>query len=262
MSQIDAERLTVLPSSAEPCGNPCGNQAGAGVAMARGRHLLTARTVSTLKEPGRYSDGDGLYLLIRDRGNGIERLWTFRYKRGARGETREKTLSLGPARDVTLLTAREIAGRCRSLLADGKDPRDALVAVGRIPTFEEMADDLIAALEPSFTNPKHRAQWRMTLGEAYCGRIRSKPVNEVSTEDVLAILKPAWLSKPETASRVRGRIERVLDMARVLRHREGENPARWRGHLDHLLPLFELQMGVKPRWALETRSSISRSCRV
>lgn len=204
--------------------------------MARGRHLLTARTVATLKEPGRYADGDGLYLMIRDRGNGPERLWLFRYRRGGRGEARETALSIGPARNVTLATARDQARRCREALAAGQDPREVLLRTDVVPTFGEMADDLIEAIAPSFTNPKHIAQWKMTLGDTYCARIRCKPVDEITTEDVLGVLKPIWLDKAETASRVRGRIERVLNRAKVLKHRAGENPALWRGHLDQLLP--------------------------
>ena len=93
----------------------------------------------------------------------------------------------------------------------------------------------MASLENGWRNPKHRAQWKMTLS-VYAAPLRDMPVDKISTEDVLAVLKPLWTTKPETASRLRGRIERVLDAARVRGLRQGENPARWRGHLDHLLP--------------------------
>jgi integrase len=98
-----------------------------------------------------------------------------------------------------------------------------------------MADEVVSSLETAWRNPKHREQWRMTLTR-YCEPIRSIPVDLVTTEHVLDILKPIWGKVPETASRLRGRIEKVLDAARAKGHRTGENPARWRGHLDHLLP--------------------------
>ena len=98
-----------------------------------------------------------------------------------------------------------------------------------------MADEVVAALSPGFRNQKHRAQWKSTLA-TYAAPLRNMPVDTVSTDDVLSVLKPIWTEKPETASRVRGRIEKVLDAAKAKGFRAGENPARWRGHLDHLLP--------------------------
>ena len=203
--------------------------------MPRGRHLLTAKTAASLKEPGRYADGDGLYLHIRQRGS-LERLWVFIYKRGERGAEKATTISLGPARNVTLAAAREKAAICRKALEANQDPRAALAPLGGVPTFGSMADDLVASISKGFLNKHHIAQWKMTLGDSYCKSIRSKPVDKIQTEDVLAVLKPIWLAKPETASRIRGRIERVLDSAKVLGFRTGENPASWRGHLAHLLP--------------------------
>src|SRR6202011_3073861 len=99
----------------------------------------------------------------------------------------------------------------------------------------ECADQLIAAMGPSWRNKKHAAQWEMTLRD-YAAPLRRLLVEKVTTDDVLSVLKPLWHSKPETASRVRGRIERVLDAAKAQGLRTGENPARWRGHLDQLLP--------------------------
>jgi integrase len=98
-----------------------------------------------------------------------------------------------------------------------------------------MGDEVRDSLSAGFRNEKHKAQWRMTL-ETYAAPLRGRPVDTITTDDVLAVLKPIWLEKPETASRLRGRIEKVLDAAKAKGHREGENPARWRGHLDHLLP--------------------------
>jgi integrase len=103
------------------------------------------------------------------------------------------------------------------------------------PTFGQIADDLIAKKQAESRNLKHKYQWEQTLGPAYCGAIRDVPVDEIGVEHVLEVLKAVWQSKPETASRLRGRIEQVLDAAKVQKHRTGENPARWRGHLEHLL---------------------------
>nr|QQZ48873.1 tyrosine-type recombinase/integrase [Phenylobacterium glaciei] len=104
-----------------------------------------------------------------------------------------------------------------------------------VPTFGEVADEFLASLSPQWRNEKHRAQWAMTL-KTYAKPLRPLPVDRVDTPAVLEVLQSIWLAKPETASRLRGRIERVLDAAKAKGFRIGENPARWRGHLDHLLP--------------------------
>ena len=205
--------------------------------MARGLNRLTARFAATTIEEGRHSDGGGLYLLVRQRSDTIERIWLFRYKRGGRSGAKESAVSLGPLRDVPLATARDLARACREALAKGEDPQ---AAVGRLtsrgPTFGVVADAFMDDLIPSFTNDKTGADWRRTLGDEYCGSLRKRPVDEVSTADVLEVLKPIWLLKPVSASRTRERIERVLDSARAAGQRSGENPARWKGHLKHLLP--------------------------
>ncbi len=103
------------------------------------------------------------------------------------------------------------------------------------PTFGEMADSVREALSAGFRSEKHKAQWKNTLA-TYAASLRDKPVDTVGTDDVLAVLTPIWTKKAETASRLRGRIEKVLDAAKAKGFREGENPARWRGHMDHLLP--------------------------
>lgn len=230
-----ADCVSVFPVvSTKPA--PVGVPVGEPDDMARGINLLTARKVATVSEPGRYADGGGLYLIVRDRGKGPEKIWLFRYKRGTRGRVTETAVSIGPARIVTLAAARAAAERARAALAAGNDPKPAIKPSLGVPTFAALADDLIDALEPGFGNEKHIEQWRMTLGDTYCRSIRSKPVDEIGTADILAVLKPIWQTKPETASRVRGRIERVLDSAKVQGHRSGENPARWRNHLSLLLP--------------------------
>ncbi len=240
ISQIPAQSEPVKRTLSLPSALSWGDQWGSlpfeqGSLMGRGLHILTARAVATLTSVGRHADGGGLYLHVRDRSGRVERLWVFRYKRGERGLEAEKTLSLGPARDVSLADARTLASRCRAALARGANPRDEIAKGGGVPSFGEVADALIAALEPGFKSAKHAAQWRMTLGDTYCRKLRPIPVNQVRTEEVLAVLKPVWQAKPETASRIRGRIERVLDSATAQKLRVGDNPARWRGHLNHLL---------------------------
>lgn len=105
-----------------------------------------------------------------------------------------------------------------------------------MPTFGEFADGYVAEIAVGFSNPKHRAQWSMTLGDANCASIRGKPIDEVSTDHVVIILRPIWLTRSETASRLRGRIEQALSAAKARGLRSGDNPALWRGHLDVLLP--------------------------
>ncbi len=193
---------------------------------------LSARAVATITEPGRRSDGEGLYLNVTSSGG---RSWLFIWKRD--GKRRE--MGLGSAGSVTLARARELASTCRAQVAAGLDPieiRDAAEkAKSGTPTFGAIADALIAAKEVEWRNAKHRAQWKMTL-QHYAAPLRSRPVDQINTANVLAVLKPLWLQKPETASRLRGRIEAVLDAAKAQDHRSGENPAAWRGHLAHLLP--------------------------
>ena len=190
-------------------------------------YRLNARVAQTITAPGRHADGGNLYLNVTATG---ARSWVLLYKLGGR----QREMGLGSARDVPLARARELAASYRQALAGGRDPLMVRNAGKRI-TFGEASDQYIDAMSSQWRNPKHVAQWRMTLRE-YAGPIRAIPVDAVTTEDVLGVLKPIWTTKPETAGRVRGRIERVLDWAAVKKLRSGENPARWRGHLDHLLP--------------------------
>ena len=190
---------------------------------------LTARKVETAK-PGVYVDGQGLRLVVGATGT---RKWVFRFMR--RGRSQE--MGLGGS-DVSLAMARERAADARRTLAAGRNPIDAarLAQVGQ-PTFGQVADEFVAAKQSEWRNGKHRAQWTMTL-QRYCGPLRALPVDEIDTAAVLEILKPLWTRVPETASRLRGRIETVLDAARArgLIGPNEANPARWRGHLDKLLP--------------------------
>jgi Arm DNA-binding domain len=188
---------------------------------------LSARKVETAK-PGKYSDGGNLYLVVSRTGS---RKWVLRFTHGGR----PKEMGLGSAADVPLADARERAHTARRQIDKGLNPIDERKRGGDAPTFGTVADYVRESLSAGFRNEKHKAQWRMTL-ETYAAPLRGKPVDAITTDDVLAVLKPIWLERPETASRLRGRIEKVLDAAKAKGHREGENPARWRGHLDHLLP--------------------------
>jgi integrase len=195
--------------------------------MARQINRLSARTVATISKDGRHADGGGLYLSISPNGG---RRWVFMF----RWHGKQTEIGLGSARDVTLARARELASQARAKRAQGINPKDA-----RRPsegaTFGECADRVIEAMRPSWRNSKHAAQWEMTLRD-YAAPLRRLPVDKITTDDVLSVLKSLWNEKPETASRLRGRIERVLDAAKAQGLRIGENPARWRGHLDQLLP--------------------------
>jgi hypothetical protein len=142
-------------------------------------------------------------------------------------------MSFGSARKVPLAVFRERVKDANAKLALGIKPTSPKHAGGT--TFGECADRLIEAMRPSWRNEKHAKQWEITLRD-YAAPLRALPVDKIATDDVLSVLKPLWNAKLETASRFRGRIERVLDSAKAQGLRSGENPARWRGHLDQLLP--------------------------
>ncbi len=195
--------------------------------MARPINRLSARKVATAGK-GYHADGGGLYLLVSDAGT---RSWVLRYQR--HGKRRE--MGLGSAAVVSLVEARQSALQQRKLLVAGKDPiaaRRAAQVAGM--TFGEAADAYIDAHRAGWKNDAQAHQWAQSLKDH--GPERDLPVAEVDTAAVLRALNRIWTTKTETATRVRGRIERVLDWSRVRGLREGENPARWKGHLDHLLP--------------------------
>ena len=209
---------------------------------------LSARGVTTLSASGRHADGGGLYLSISKDGAAIRRRWVFLYRRHGR----LKEMGLGGATTVTLAQARELANRWRTELAAGRDPiasRDIeRRAQAGVRTFGELAQTFCEAKSQEWRNEKVRTQWLTPL-RTYAGRLLSMPVNAITTEDVLAVLQPIWTTKPVTASQVRGRIEAVLDAARARGFIQANeaNPARWRGHLSHLLPKRkELSCGHHP----------------
>jgi integrase len=197
--------------------------------MARKINRLNARMAATVTERGRHADGGGLYLSISPNGG---RRWVFLF----RWHGKPTEIGLGSARDVPLARARELAAAARAKLAEGINPKDAIRRPWEGATFGECADRLIEAMRPSWRSCIHTAQWTMTLRE-YAAPLRRLPVDKIATDDVVAVLKPLWNAKPVTAARLRGRIERVLDAAKAQGLRSGENPARWRGHLDQLLPM-------------------------
>lgn len=196
--------------------------------MARKLDRLSARAVATIKTPGRHADGGGLYLSV---GPGEARRWVFLF----RWQGRLREMGLGGLSSVSLSRAREKAAEARALVAEGVNPIEAKRATRAVPTFGEMADEVVLDLGPQWRNEKHKAQWAATLTTG-AAKLRSIPVDRIETAHVLETIKPLWATKPETASRLRGRIERVLDAAKAKGHRTGENPARWKGHLCLMLP--------------------------
>ncbi|MBR0651617.1 integrase arm-type DNA-binding domain-containing protein [Roseomonas terrae] len=183
--------------------------------------------------PGRHPDGGGLALLVGTSGS---RSWVFRYRRpGGAGET---SIGFGSADVVGLKDAREKAGEARAALARGDDPQAMRTreAPKATPTFKEVARDYLTAMTPSWRNAKHAAQWGTTLETYAYPTIGDRPVDAITAEDMLTILSPIWSTKPETATRVRGRVEAVLDAASARGLRSGDNPARWKGAMARLLP--------------------------
>jgi integrase len=200
-------------------------------------HKLKAITLRNLK-PGHHADGGGLYLAVSKNGKG--RSWVFRSRRG--GRLRE--IGLGGLDTISLEKARRRAAALREQFLEGRDPLEekrqaqnaARVAEAKATTFEQAAQAYIRSHRSGWRSPKSLISWEHTL-TAFAYPILGKlPVDAVDTTLVLRVLDPIWNEKPETANRLRGRLEMVLDYARVIGQRTGENPARWRGHLDNLLP--------------------------
>lgn len=183
--------------------------------------------------PGCYLDGGGLYLFVS---KSLARQWIYRFSwRGRRPE-----MGLGSFPDVGLADARAARDAARAVLRSGRNPIEARRAeradARSRPTFGEVADSLIEAKASGWRSEKHAEQWRVTLQGGAVAPLRGRFVDEIDTEAVLSVLKGPWQKTPESASRLRQRIEAVLDAAKAQGHRTGENPARWRGHLAHLLP--------------------------
>jgi integrase len=205
--------------------------------MARQLHKLSARSVEAKRKPGLYGDGGGLYLQVGPSGS---KAWLFRFML----RRRAREMGLGPLNAVSLQEARDKALVCRKLLVAGVDPIEhrnaerakAQLEAAKALTFGECAAAYIEANKAGWKNAKHAAQWKNTLDTYAVPVIGALPVQAIDTGLVLQVIEPIWREKPETANRVRGRIEAVLDWAKVRGFRAGDNPARWRGHLEKSLP--------------------------
>jgi integrase len=219
--------------------------------MARTVGKLTALKVSRPLKPGMYTDGSGLYLQVTGAG---AKSWIFRFS--LHGKARE--MGLGSLSAVSLSEARIKAGECRRLREEGVDPiearktrrQQAALDAAKTLTFKEAAASYIASHKVGWRNEKHASQWENTLAtyaEPVLGRLS---IQAIDTALVLRVLEPIWKTKPETSSRVRGRIEAILDGAKSRGLRQGENPARWRGHLEHQLPAPSKVRRVKHHAAL------------
>jgi integrase len=204
--------------------------------MPKSVNRLSAVGVAGTKKPGLYADGAGLYLQVTESGS---RSWVFRFKAG--GRTRD--MGLGSLNTVGLAKAREMAAECRRPRLQGIDPIEARKS-GRVQaqldaarslTFDDCRDKFIASHGAAWANDKHLRQWESTLKTYVTPVFGALPVQSIDVALVTKVLEPIWTTKPETAGRVRGRIERILDWAKARGFRQGENPARWRGHLDVLL---------------------------
>jgi len=212
--------------------------------MAKMLHRLTALQVHRAKQ-GKHNDGGNLYLYVHAGGS---RSWVFRY--GPQGKHEH---GLGPVHTVSVTAARERARACREMLLNGIDPiakgkarkTAAKGTAARAMSFSACADGYFAAHRVGWKNAKHAVAWRNSLKVYAEPTFGALPVQDVDTAIIIKVLEPIWSTKAVTAGRVRQRIESVLDWARVRGYRDGENYARWRGHLDHLLPAQKRVSRVK-----------------
>jgi integrase len=221
------------------------------MAVARAIGRLTALKVEKAKNPGMYADGGGLYLRVTPEG---ARNWVLRYML----DRRPRWMGLGPLALYGLQEVRAKALDARRQRHEGIDPIEARRAerarqrldAAKAITFRQCAEAYIASHRAGWRNGKHTAQWGATLSTYAYPIIGGLPVQAVDTGLLLKVLEPIWTAKPETASRVRGRLESILDFAKVRGERDGENPARWRGHLDKLLPAHSKVRQVEHHAAL------------
>ena len=222
--------------------------------LARREKRLSALAVTKATKPGMLADGLGLYLRIGPTG---AKSWVFRYRVGKS----RRDMGLGPLHTVSLAEARVKAAECRKLRLDNSDPlhvREAALLATKLEnakavTFQDCAEAYVAAHSSSWRNAKHADQWRNTLSSYAYPVFGQLAVQTIDTGLVTKVLEPIWASKTETASRLRGRIECVLDWATVREFRRGENPARWRGHLENLLPKRQKVQQVEHHAALPYR---------
>ncbi|MBJ9658951.1 tyrosine-type recombinase/integrase [Burkholderia gladioli] len=214
-------------------------------------HRLTALKIGKLLEPGQYPDGGNLYFQISPTGS---RSWIFKFT--LNGRSRE--MGLGPLSLVSLAAARAEAVKCRALLKDKIDPiearneraRQAALEGAGPRLFRTAAAEYIDKHRAGWKNQKHAQQWENTLATYAFKKMGDVDVCAIDTALVVSVLQPIWTDKRETAARVRGRIESIIDAEKALGHREGENPARWRGHLDKILPKQNKRKKVRHHPAL------------
>lgn len=215
---------------------------------------LTAMQVQKLSKPGYHADGAGLHLCVKASGG---KSWIFRYRFGSK----EREMGLGPLHTVSLAEAREKALAQRKLLLEGVDPLAAKqaselqrkLAEASVITFDTAATSYIASHRAGWKNEKHAEQWANTLATYASPVFGSLPVADITTALVLRVLQPIWTTKTETASRVRGRVEKILDWCKTQGYRTGDNPAAWRGHLENLLSAPQKTKKVEHHPALPWR---------
>jgi integrase len=215
---------------------------------------LTALKVGQIREPGLHHDGAGLYLQVTAGNEGATKSWLYRFVLNGR----ERRMGLGSLRDVSLADARERAASAHRQVKDGMDPIEqrralraaAVLAKAKAMTFDQCRDAYIASHRSTWRNTKHAWQWNASLATYITPIFGKVSVQDVDVALVTKALEPIWTTIPETASRLRGRIEVILDWAKVRGLRAGENPARWRGHLDHLLPRLSKLRKVEHHAAL------------
>lgn len=219
--------------------------------MARQMERLSAKSVAAKREAGYYADGGGLYLQISF---ARTKSWVFRFT--LRGKTRD--MGLGPLHTISLAEAREAATGARKLLLNGADPIEArdkaraglALAAANSKTFDDCAAAFIKANKADWKNAKHAEQWETTIATYASPTIGKLPVQSIDTGLVLKVIEPIWSEKTETASRLRGRIESILNWATTRGYRAGDNPARWRGHLDNVLPNLRRRQHIEHHAAL------------
>jgi integrase len=215
---------------------------------------LTAIQVARVVTPGMYSDGQGLYLQVTHAG---AKSWLYRYQLHGK----QHYLGLGSASAISLKRARELLAEPRRLRAEGIDPlaakrakRDeARLAAAKSVTFRQCAESYFATHERAWKSEVHRQQWRTSIQADAYPVLGSLPVQDIDTSLVLAVLRPIWQAKPVSASRLRSRVENILDAAKSAGLRTGDNPARWAGHLKNLLPSPRKMRSVEHYAALPYR---------
>jgi len=221
--------------------------------MARSTNRLKPLGLTKLPV-GMHNDGSGLYLQVTKAKKGVNRSWIFRYRTGSK----ETWMGLGSLNDIDLKQAREKAKDKRQQRLDNKDPlaekRAQRAATARanakLVTFDACAEAYIKAHRHSWRSPIHAQQWVNTIRDYVSPIMGSVSVADIDTALVCKVLEPIWTTTTETAQRIRGRIERILDWAKVREYRTGENPARWRGHLENLLPKISRDKRVQHHPAL------------